>query len=502
MRFIILFLSLIIIQFNCFAGVEDVFETIKKDPKKLYSFIKAMPKGGELHYHLAGGAYPEAMLASAAQNNFCIAPKTLSVTYQQGSCNNQDINISTISPKSNFYQQIIQAWSFKNFKAGKISGHDHFFNSFHKFIPIVVIQSAPLLARVIQRAADQHELYMEVMLSVKDFNKSIISKEPIIPSHFNRLKERLLTNQAFNSTVQEISTELTNLLPNARNYLGCDKKPEQAACQLKINFQLHVLREQPLDKIFSQALLYFTIAAKTPEVVAVNLVQAEDGPISLKDYHHQMQIFNFMHQLYPNVHIALHAGELSKNAKTSTLKTKDLRFHINEAIKLGHAERIGHGVAIKQEDNANKLIKYMAFHRIPVEINLTSNSKILNISKEQHPLPFYLKSQIPVVLSTDDEGILRTSLTQEYVIAIKDYHLDYQTLKRLNHNALTYSFLPGKSLWADPIKLIPISACRKLNSNSCLRFIKTSEKAKLQRKLELKLQAFEKLYRTFPLKIG
>ncbi len=481
-------------QFNCFASVEDVFETIKKNPKKLYSFLKAMPKGGELHYHLAGGAYPEAMLALAAQNTYCITPKTLVVTYQQGSCNNQDINISTLSPKSNFYQKIIQAWSFKNFKAGKISGHDHFFNSFHKFIPIVIIQSAPLLAKVMQRAANQHELYMEIMLSVKDFNQPIISKEAIIPSHFNQLKERLLSNQAFNSTVQEISSELSNLLPNARNYLGCDKQPEQAACQLKINFQLHVLREQPLAKIFSQALLYFTIAAKTPEVVAVNLVQAEDGPISLKDYHRQMQIFNFMHQLYPKVHIALHAGELSKSAKTPALKTNDLRFHINEALKLGHAERIGHGVDIKQENNANKLIKYMAINRIPVEINLTSNRKILNVSKEQHPFQFYLKHQVPIVLSTDDEGVLRTSLTQEYVTAIKNYDLDYQTLKRINHNALTYSFLPGKSLWADSVNLKPISACRKLNSTSCLNFIKTSEKAKLQRKLELKLQVFERIY--------
>ncbi|MGQ3888018.1 adenosine deaminase family protein [Legionella sp. CNM-1927-20] len=494
MRFIILFLSLIMMQFNCFASVENVFETIKTDPKKLYSFLKAMPKGGELHYHLAGGAYPETMLALAAQNNYCVTPQTFTATYQQEPCDSQTINISAIPPKSSLYQQIIQAWSFKKFKPGKISGHDHFFNSFYKFMPIVINQPGPVLATVMQRAAAQHELYMEIMLSVKDFNQQIINKESIIPSHFNRLKELLFANQTFNSTVQEINSELTNLLPNARDYLGCDKQPEQAACQLKINFQLHVLREQPLAQVFSQALLYFTIAAKTPEIVAVNLVQAEDGLISLKDYHRQMQIFNFMHQLYPNVHIALHAGELSKNAQAPALKTKDLRFHINEAIKLGHAERIGHGIDISQENNANKLIKYMAAKYIPVEINLTSNKRILNVFKDQHPFKLYLKHQVPIVLSTDDEGILRTSLTKEYAIAIRDYNLDYQTLKRINHNALTYSFLPGKSLWADPWTLKPISVCRKLNSSSCLNFIKTSEKAKLQRKLVLKLQAFERMY--------
>ncbi|WP_419420233.1 adenosine deaminase family protein [Legionella sp. D16C41] len=492
MRLALLFI-LFMIQLNCFATVEEVFEAVKKDPKQLHTFLKAMPKGGELHYHLAGGAYPEAMLTLAANGNYCLKSKTFALTYQVGKCLNSGIKVNLIPTQSAFYNKTIQAWSFKNFKAKQESGHDHFFNSFYKFMPIVINQPAPLLAKVMQRAAAQHELYMEIMLSVKDSNQQVVKNQRIIPRNFNHLKQLLFADPTFNTAIQEISSELTNLLPETKKYLGCHTQPKQAVCQLKVNFQLHVLREQPLANVFAQALLYFTIAAKVPQVVAVNLVQAEDGPLSLKDYHQQMEIFNFMHQLYPEVHIALHAGELAKSAGIP-LQTKNLRFHINEAIKLGHAERIGHGVDIKHETNVKELVNYMAYHPIPVEINLTSNKRILNVFKDQHPFKFYLNHQVPIVLSTDDEGILRTSLTHEYITAVTDYNLDYQTLKRINHNALTYSFLPGKSLWANPITLKPIKACQKLNSQACLNFVKTSEKARLQRQLALKFMIFEKAY--------
>ena len=91
----------------------------------------------------------------------------------------------------------------------------------------------------------------------------------------------------------------------------------------------------------------------------------------------------------------------------------------------------------------------MAKNHIVVETNLTSNAELLNISGDDHPLPFYLQHHVPVVLSTDDEGILRIDLTHEYQSAVERYALSYQTLKMLNRNSLTYSFLPGESLWAD-----------------------------------------------------
>ena len=56
------------------ASIDSYFATIKSDPNALYAFFKEMPKGGELHYHLSGGAYPEAMLALASHEDYCLDP--------------------------------------------------------------------------------------------------------------------------------------------------------------------------------------------------------------------------------------------------------------------------------------------------------------------------------------------------------------------------------------------------------------------------------------------
>src|SRR5206468_9553339 len=57
------------------------------------------------------------------------------------------------------------------------------------------------------------------------------------------------------------------------------------------------------------------------------------------------------------------------------------------------------------------------------------------------PLPAYLAAGVPVVLSTDDAGISRIDLTNEYVRAARDYGLGYRMLKAIARNALIYSFL-------------------------------------------------------------
>jgi adenosine deaminase len=53
----------------------------------------------------------------------------------------------------------------------------------------------------------------------------------------------------------------------------------------------------------------------------------------------------------------------------------------------------------------------------------------------------YLAAGVPVVLSTDDAGVSRIDLTNEYVRATREHGLDYYALKTVAHNALQYSFL-------------------------------------------------------------
>jgi len=476
-------------HFNLNSAVEFRFNKIKNDPKALYEFFKNMPKGGELHYHLSGGPSPETMLAIAAKAGYCLNPQTLAAYKNTSPC--QGIKAKDILKQPKLYAKIIRDWSMQDFVPGKESGHDHFFNSFSKFTRLVFDYRPPLIADIIKRAAQQNEQYLELM-TIPD-NANAIQFGDLIKNNasYRQKKQLLLSNKKFQDNIAQTVSESERILKQAHSELGCQTNPQAKPCQIKIKFLYYSLREQSLDNLFAQTLNAFEAVSRSQKIggnlVGVNLVQPEDGFISLRDYHKQMLIFNYFHQNYPQVNISLHAGELTQG----TVAPEELRYHIRDALFSGHAQRIGHGVDISYEQDAENTLKYMATHQRPVEINLISNLKILNVAVRNNPLNYYLAHHVPVVLSTDDEGILRTDLTQQYVEAALHQGLDYQTLKQINRNALTFAFVPGKSIWADANKAILVQSCHSLYSKSCQQFVKNNEKAKLQWDLEQKLTAFE-----------
>lgn len=472
------------------ADIHTYFNQMRNDPNALYAFFKAMPKGGELHYHLAGGPYPETMLGLAATGEYCLDKKTYAVTKTTASC--EGVSSKELVSQPELYAKVVKSWSMKDFIASKDeSGHDHFFNGFSKYITLVMNFRPQLLVDVMQRAANQHALYLEIM-ALPD-NARSTQFGTLITSATNNDKKRalLLADKDFQATIDYTVSESDRILDEAYKQLDCNANQKDKACNVAVKLQYYVLREQPLDNVFAQALNGFEAVSRSKgTLVGVNLVQAEDGIISLRDYQKQMEIFQFLHTLYPEVPIALHAGELSP----SSVVPKELNAHIFDAIFTGHAQRIGHGVDIAYEDAPQATLEYMAKNHLPVEINLISNLRILNVSGKNHPLRYYLAHHVPVVLSTDDEGVLRTDLTSQYVEAALAHGLDYKTLKQINRNALTYAFLPGKSIWADADKAVLVKECKNINSDSCLTWVKSSEKARLQRTLEQQLMAFEKQY--------
>ena len=137
----------------------------------------------------------------------------------------------------------------------------------------------------------------------------------------------------------------------------------------------------------------------------------------------------------------------------------------------------------------------MAQRGIAVEINLTSNDVILGIQGDQHPFSSYRRHGVPLTLSTDDEGVSRIDLTHEYQRAVETYDLSYRDIKAISRNALTYSFLPGSSIFSEPGKFV--EPCRRMRadkpnpSDECQDFLANSEKAWLQWELEKRFAEFE-----------
>jgi adenosine deaminase len=214
----------------------------------------------------------------------------------------------------------------------------------------------------------------------------------------------------------------------------------------------------------------------------------------MADYALHMKMVDFLHGLYPKVHITLHAGELAEGL----VPPEGLCCHIRLAVEDAHAERIGHGVDVMREDRPYELLKEMAAKHTMVEINLTSNDAILGVAGKDHPFPIYRKFHVPVALSTDDEGVSRIDLTHEYVRAVQTYNLSYADLKQMVRTGLEHSFQPGASLWREKdIFTQPVAACAPdapgatKPSAKCVDFLKASEKAQQQWELERRFREFE-----------
>ena len=293
--------------------------------------------------------------------------------------------------------------------------------------------------------------------------------------------------------VSDISKQFDSYQKQLQTFFNGPGK--QLCPDFTLRYLYQVLREQRPTQVFAQLLTGFELASRDPRVVGINLVQAEDGKISMRDYSLQMRMLGFLHRLYPRVKISLHAGELVPGLVPQC----GLRFHIREAVEIAHANRIGHGVDIRYEDHAEQLMQEMAKKRILVEINLSSNAAILNVKGQQHPILLYRQYHVPVALSTDDEGVLRTNLTQQFQLAVLNYHFSYLTLKQLVRNSIQYSFLPGAGLWQDANYQHPVLSCRDSlrtgkRFSTCQRFLASSEKANSQWKLEQQFLKFEQTF--------
>ncbi len=497
------------------------FEAARANPLDLHAFLARMPKGADLHYHLSGGIYAESFIRVAAEEGLCVDLASHSFVRpaaavqseaSQPTCGDGKIAAAKAFADQNLYDALINAFSMRNFvPTTGISGHDHFFDAFGKFYDALFGDNATSrrhsgewLDEVAARAASQNEQYLELMETPDFAHTAQIAKEvgwrgvraPLGASQnedLGQLRTELLARGLRDDiAVARAARDEAETSRRAREH--CGEPQEAPACKITIRYLYQVLRGFPKEQVFAQTLLGFEIVSADPRFVGINYVMPEDGVTSMADYALHMKIVGFLHGLYPQVHISLHAGELAPGLVTP----EGLCCHIRLAVEEAHAERIGHGVDVMQEDRPYELLKEMAAKHVMVEINLTSNDVILGVKDKDHPLPLYLKYHVPVALSTDDEGVSRIDLTHEYVRAAETYALSYTELKQMVRTGLEHNFLPGASLWRESDAFTrAASACAQdapgaaKPSVPCAAYLKSSEKAQQQWELERRFREFE-----------
>jgi adenosine deaminase len=461
----------------------------------LEDFLARMPKGGDLHNHLSGAVYAESYIGFAAGDGDCV--DLASVTLVRPPCDESADRPPASGALSNedLRNRLIDAWSMRNYHPTRNdrSAHDHFFATFGKFgLAADQPHTGDMLAEVARRAAAQNETYLELMLSLDGGKARGMLKPADWSGDFAAMRSRLLEG-GMAAVVAAGRRNLDDAESGMRRALGCAGPSPDPGCSLTVRYIYQALRAFPKQDVFSQMVAGFELASADPRVVGLNLVQPEDDRTAIDDFDLQMRMLDYLHGVYPKVHISLHAGELVPGL----VPPQDLRLHIRESIEKGHAERIGHGVDVMQERDPLGLLAEMAARHVLVEICLTSNDLILGVRGSDHPLPIYRRYHVPVALATDDEGVSRSELTWEYLRAVESYHLDYSTLKRMVRDSLDHSFLPGASLWIAPERFTPVEACRQRavrpepSSPACRRFLDASEKARIEWKEEVAFSRFE-----------
>ena len=444
-----------IAQIGFSQSAESYLEKIRNNEALLTAFFQQMPKGGDLHHHFSGSVYAEHLLERAIAEDFYLNLETMAVSKTKPANGNWE-NFSSLNNKGKleyYEQQIMQTWSVKDYN-GSVPSDDQFFDSFMKFEPTIAGHFAEGMLELKKRAIAENVTYIETQLSTIpcDMNVSDLAD-------FNT-KLRQASEQKDEKAILKLLDELYKSLQKkeAKKYaddfnnnfiakLHKDLKMDDD--KFTMRYQNFVLRfMEPVD-LFKNLVIAFISSSESKLTAGVNIVSPEHGQTSMKDYWLHMVMFKYCHSKFPDVKYTLHAGELT----LGLVQPEELTWHINNAIYVAGANRIGHGVDIAYEANSYDLLKYMAQKNIPIEINLVSNEFILKVKENRHPFTLYKEFNVPIVISTDDAGILRSNMTEQYVLLAKRYpDVNYETIKKYVYNSINYSFIQDASVKKQLIK--------------------------------------------------
>jgi aminodeoxyfutalosine deaminase len=137
----------------------------------------------------------------------------------------------------------------------------------------------------------------------------------------------------------------------------------------------------------------------------------------------------YRHARENGLHLTAHAGETAGPDS------------IWSALAIG-AERIGHGIRAIDDP---VLIAHLRDRQIPLEVCITSNVMTGAVSSlTDHPVRRLFDAGVPITINTDDPGIFRTSLAQEFEIARTNFGFTETELASIRRNAERFRFVGGE----------------------------------------------------------
>ncbi len=413
MRYLVL-LPVLVLTLSA-ASFADRFEEIKKTakPAELYTFLYALPKGGDLHNH-SGSERPEwifAICTDPARNGgetfytrarFAAAPDAIAPvqkfynirqhTYDglSAEVRKEYVKLTDLTPDER------AGWCNSLRLDAPGEGRDEFFSNIwprrgdiDNSLPV----NTEALVENIKAFGAEHLAYLETQFGVGGFKANDGSAIPVEEA-VAFVKRRLAQPDVLNSGVTvRFQKAILRFLPGAEQQL---------------------------------ANTYAFVDAHRDLWVGLNMVGIEENGHGYPARF--LEAFRALRVRYPTLALSIHAGEMDGNDS-----------HIRDTLLLG-ATRIGHGVNILKDPDTLLLLQQT--RRVLIEINLISN-RLLEYTPDltKHPFPELLRTGVPVCLNTDDRGMWDSNLTDEYYTAVTTYNLSWDEIVQLGRNSLTFSFI-------------------------------------------------------------
>lgn len=499
------------------AALTRVFEMLRPQPSALEAFLRALPKGADLHTHVSGAVSTESLIRWGGEDGACVS--TTDFFSSSPPCGPGTVALSTVTPGSPLYGRVLGAWSMEGFIGDVVARHHHFFSSFDKFNAASSNRLVDTMDEIIRRAASQGELHIELLTSLSGgaagrlADATLPKGVPWSETAILAARETLARDPAFQAALKITTANLDAYESQLRARWRCGSHEADPACDMTVRYLLQGARTQSREYALGQFIYAFEVVQREPRVVGINLVQPEENASSLSNYEDEMMALGVLREYNAKtpgrrpVHISLHAGELIPSVLPSTPEgQRHLKFHIRRAVQVAGAERIGHAVDILSEDEGEgadpqSLLSEMRRRNVLVELCLTSNQQLLGAEGSTHPSASYLEAGVPYALSTDDEGILRSDLSREYVRATRVQGFSYTELKASARSSIEHSFLDGRGLWLDGARdgFVVVPECADSDPASpstlsprCASFLLHNARASQAWKLEKKLAAFER----------
>src|SRR5262245_30078564 len=235
------------------------FEAHRGRPPMLRMFLQRMPKGGDLHTHLIGAVYAESYIAWAADGRLCASTSTGAIVQCcSPPCDARPVAEALGDPA--FYSLIVDGLSTRNLARRPQSGHDQFFATFSRFRLANRDRSADMVAELTTRAADQHVLYLEIMLTIgADALRAMAAHLSFEVTDFPRSRQRLL-EAGLAEAVKVGRADLDTVERQVDVILGCARAPAPPACRVQRRYLQQVNRTSEASMVFAQLAYGFELA--------------------------------------------------------------------------------------------------------------------------------------------------------------------------------------------------------------------------------------------------